>query len=106
MKTQMYDGPREVWLVRSSRNPWDRPRPSRLRLIGETSRSWLTSGDHPWSKPYCWAKNSNVIISPEEAESILWDRAHRYKISKEVEGGNDATVLRQIAALIGYREGA
>lgn len=72
--------------------------PSKMTIIGETSRSWLTG--YRW-KPHKTAKKDTVFISDEQAAKIIWARQNDYKIAQAVERA-DAEILIKIAELIGF----
>ena len=70
-----------------------------VEITGETSRSWVTLyGKCPKRGGHGWA------LTEAEVDDDVWAHDHRYKISNRICHRYDvpASVLREIAKLIGY----
>jgi hypothetical protein len=93
----------EIWLIQKD----GKAGPTKYRYQGQTSRSWLVG--YSW-KPNKKAKKDYQPISEEDAlrisAEIAWSSKHRWKISEAVRYKADFATLRQIAALVGYKESA
>jgi hypothetical protein len=88
--------PKTVWLT--SEGGW----PSKSRLIGETTRSWVSGTGRCLRK---WAKCDYKIIPEEEALELQWANENRYKIGRNIQHGrHTAEQLRRVAEIIGYTE--
>ena len=76
-------------------------------IVGETSRSWLvgysttsrTQTKVAKKGPFC-----GVAFSEEEIDEAAWVEENRYRINESMRYVRDATVLRKVAELIGYKE--
>ncbi len=102
-KTQMYDVPREVWLTAiGGRNQF---RPSLRAITGESKDDWfvLPMQRYPNCPPQKYAKRQWRIVAKEEAADLEWSFQHKDMIAQRVMI-QDPAILRQIAALIGYKE--
>jgi hypothetical protein len=101
MKTARIDPPRVAWArTEDGRN-------IRLRIIGENSINWITSWIGLSLDPnyaHRFPKRSTRMLSDAEVIEVEWDRENRERIAKLLSAGNDPSILRQIAALIGYKE--
>jgi hypothetical protein len=70
-----------------------------VQIVGETSRSWVTSYNGKAPKKglhHGWA------FTPEEVEDDIWFKDHRHKIRDRIDR-LDVKTLRAVAALIGYQ---
>lgn len=122
-KTQMYDVPREVgigsviWRFdvnhrvylkdpntgRSTGGPIYREHWQRYTITGETPRSWITSCHSKVPKK---GKHDGWAFSESEVDDYCWVEEYRHSLIREVSSCRNPAILRKIAALIGYREGA
>lgn len=87
-KGKSYGGPiyREHW------RPW--------LIVGEEKRSWLvTYGEG--GRPQKMAKPQ--FKTEAEVADACWMNDHRYRLSETLQRCGDVALLRQIAALIGYK---
>lgn len=102
----MADFPRKAWFIEDNGNGKHRE----VTLLGETSRSWLVG--NPW-RPVKLAKKGLLEITEEHYGKIngewQWWLKHRDAIVRQISYSSfrnlPPAVLRQIAELIGYKEG-
>jgi hypothetical protein len=87
---------RELWVKK------EHGRPQHLKVIGETSRSWLTG----WSyRPHKWSKRDYKVITEDEAREYIWAEKNAYKIARSIYEYSlrvTPAQLREIAKIIGY----
>lgn len=97
-----YDENRRVYSKDGKGGPLFREKWHKVEILGETSRSWITSyykekvpkkGAHPR-----WA------FAESEIDDACFVHDHRWKIIRAIERVYDADALRQIAAIVGYQE--
>jgi hypothetical protein len=76
-------------------------------IYGETSRSWLYG--YAWEKRKLPKRASRkelrrmgIYACRQHVEDAAYCRLHHYKLSQLVSVCDDADVLRQVAALVGY----
>ena len=70
-----------------------------IKITGETSRSWVTQHGQKLPKNGAWR---GVLLSEAAIDEWEWARKHRHRIADVVGRSDDAILLRQIAALVGY----
>lgn len=73
------------------------------KIVGETSRSWITSR---WDKkvPKKGYDRTKWAFSKEEVDLMVWANENRWKIINEVERLNQSPeLLRKVAEVIGYK---
>ena len=99
-KITMYDAPRTLLLV--ANHPGAYPYKSE-NCIGETSRSYVYR-EFEWGPSGRWAKKDYRVFTEDEYNELVWASMIRYELSKAVENCYDPAILRQIAALVGYKE--
>lgn len=79
-------------------------------IVGETPRSWVLQ--HGEKVPKRGANPATVMFNYDDVKRAAWVHENVYAIADKVrqtglrEGGNAEPVLRQIAALIDYKEKA
>jgi hypothetical protein len=88
-KTRMSSAP--IW-----REHW-RP----MKIVGETSRSWIT--DHDDKLPKSGPAPLRWCFSEEEIDRAAYIADNRHRICEEVRRIDDYETLRKVADLIGYR---
>lgn len=93
-KTQMYDAPREVWVAVK---PFGQP--CAVKLTGEDDLRWYCENSS-------YAKRLVRVVTEAEFKEYSWVVNNRYWIGTFVSAVQDPAILRQIATLIGYKEGA
>ena len=81
-------------------------------IIGETAKSWVLDasglkvpkmgGDVRYCGSGPYGKRA-VFMTQAAVDAACFRNGHQYKISKAVETCTDVAVLRQIAALVGYK---
>jgi hypothetical protein len=71
----------------------------KLKIIDETTRSWITSDGTKLSK---MNPPNGVVFSEEELNDIVFIHDHAYKISEKVRVLDDVKLLKEIATLAGY----
>jgi hypothetical protein len=71
-----------------------------MKIVGETTRSWLLSNGMKVSK------KTLVGIYPNEAavNQACWVHEHKWKIIRKTENIRDYETLRKLADLVGYDE--
>lgn len=72
-----------------------------VEVKGETSRSWIVghfSQKVPKKDPW------SVLYTEDMIDDAEWINSHKYRISQDVLRVKDGDKLRQIAAIIGYKE--
>jgi hypothetical protein len=83
-----------------------------VEIVGETPRSWIIGSDLKIPKkgedireggggPY---GKTIVYMTQEAVDAAVFRNDHQYKIARAVEACTDVAVLRQVAALVGYKE--
>ncbi len=98
--TVWYDGPRVIYLRAADVPNWWAYR--KIYAIGETSGSWLAG--YQWG-PEKYAKRRYREVAESEYRDAVFARDNISRISAEVRQLSDVAKIRQIAELIGYREG-
>jgi hypothetical protein len=84
------------------------------KIVGETERSWLVGrperpikipkkGDAVRYSASTAYGRTTVYMTQEAVNAACFAHDHRWKIGKAVEACMDVAVLRQIAALVGYK---
>lgn len=71
-------------------------------ITGETSRSWVLSSGLKVPKTGGDVRGA-VYMTRQAVEDAVFMNAHRWRIEEAVGRVLDATLLRQIAALVGYK---
>lgn len=71
-----------------------------LEIVGETRLSWILSNGSKVRKKTL----DGVLVSESQIDEACWVNDHLYMISRAVGRCTDASVLRQIAALLGVTE--
>lgn len=81
-------------------------------ITGETLKSWLIWGQKipkdGGSVRHSAAGvhgRTTVYMTQEAVDTAVFLNDYQYKIAKAVEACSDVAVLRQVAALVGYKEG-
>lgn len=70
-----------------------------MKITGETPRKWKTIwGDAFKKNPY-----QTGFFTEEMVEDRVWDKAHRYGISNQVQYKVTTEQLKKIAEIIGYQ---
>lgn len=101
----VFDGNRRIYL-RKGEGPSYRHHFKPMRIVGETSRSWLVG----WSaesacKATKFAKAAPGFFGLLDAEDAIWRNDNAYRISETIRWGRFPTdQLREIAKIIGYKE--
>lgn len=81
-------------------------------ISGQTTKSWVTTGGLKIPKAGgdvrecaggAYGKIA-VYMTQEAVDAECWRQVHRWRLAKKVEECNDVALLKQIAALVGYRE--
>jgi hypothetical protein len=95
----MYDAPKVMYLSTKYGHA------SKVDVVGETSRSWLTGPE--WSRSR-YAKSEYTVATQSDYLDFIWASMNRWKIRAKLESLTEVTPaqLRQIADIIGYKEGA
>ncbi len=75
---------------------------SKVKVTGETSRSWLVGPEWIGDRREKYSKKNYEICTGADFEEQLWRDKHQYRIGQLVGNRIDPAILRQIAALIGY----
>jgi len=79
-------------------------------ITGETRVSWLHHGRKISKRDLAAGKVRGVLTSEADLDAACYVNEHAHKIAERVQrlagGEQAATVLRQIAALVGYDDGA
>lgn len=70
----------------------------KVEIVGETSRSWLTSCHRKVPKN----GSERVCFSKQEITNQEWIHEHKYKIARLVERCHDWQVMKAIADLVGF----
>lgn len=73
------------------------------KIVGETPRSWIVDMS---SRKYKKKPDNfvNGVLTYEQVLEQVYLHDHRYRISEQVKGVNDTTILREVAKLVGYIE--
>lgn len=74
-----------------------------LTIDAETSRSWVCGPKWAQYKVPKKGPHPGFAFTQQEVDDDVWVNEHRSRIVREIEWLNDASVLRQIAALIGHQ---
>jgi hypothetical protein len=112
----MTSKPKEIWFFDVNRRIY--PKMTRFRhyssgpiwrehwvrreIVGETSRSWVTSHDQkipknaPLPRGFAWTE--------ADINELAWVKDHAHRISNYVMRCCDSVKLRQIAAIVEYKE--
>ena len=102
----LFDDNRRVYRADKSGPIW-REKWRKMLIVGETSRSWLADHSTTSRYPTKIAKKGpfhGVAFSEDEINEAAYVEDNRYQISEAVRYVRDATVLRKVAELIGYKE--
>jgi len=95
-----YDANRRVY-EEGTLGPTYRGHFRKIKITGETSRSWITDNWRimkvPKSDPW------KALCTPEMIDDGEWKHAHAYRISDRVLRDASVEQLREIAKIIGYR---
>lgn len=70
-----------------------------VKIVGETSGSWVAQNDGKINKK---APGQKWAFSQAEIDEREWVEVHRHQIREHILQVTDPAVLRQIAALVGY----
>lgn len=70
----------------------------KVKIVGETKRSWLTSCHRKVPK----AGGSGYAFSLETIERAAYVETHKRTIARAVQDCEDYDILRQVAELVGY----
>jgi len=71
-----------------------------MKIVGETTRSWLLSNGMKISKKTL----DGIYIDDEAVDQACWVREHKWKIIRKAENIRDYETLRKLADLVGYDE--
>ncbi len=71
-----------------------------IKVIGETSRSWVLNNGVKLPKKGAWP--SNYVLTDAEVDDRVWVHDYRFKIDDAVRRCNHAGTLRRVAELVGY----
>jgi hypothetical protein len=84
-----------------------------VEITGETKVSWIVGGPHSWNqtkiKKSAMKKGNSgehwiqYFVNEQDALDCAFLAANRYRVGSLVQDLTDGSVLRQIAALIGYQ---
>jgi hypothetical protein len=75
-----------------------------LKVVGETSRSWLLDGWDKLKVPKVNADPRRFAFSQAEIDEQAWLHENHYRIISKIQYSSDTQLFREIAALIGYKE--
>ena len=118
-----------IWIHQYNASRIERERWVKHIIIGETTRSWLVISEGTYTSEF--AKNTAKFLDPKDyyhrfvikvaktikpgawvgvcmsdlaVDDMCWLHDHRAHIERQIGVVNNVTVMRKIAALIGYNE--
>lgn len=96
-----FDGNRRVYRDGSS-GPVYREHWFPAKIVGETSRSWITDN---WNRkiPKKGLPGHGVALTAEDVEKDVWMNTHAYRVYEQIQRCRDYDTIRKIADLIGYK---
>lgn len=97
-----YDENRRVYAKDGKSGPIYREKWHKVKIIAETSRSWITS--YYEEKVPKKGVHTRYVFSECELEGAVYVHENRYKIIRKAERINDAETWRRIAQLVNYEE--
>jgi hypothetical protein len=85
---------------KSRREKWQQ-----VEIVGETTRSWLVGLE--WNRIKIAKKGPRdyrFLFSQKELDDDVWFHDNRYYLERHIAGVQDIGILRQVAALVGYKD--
>lgn len=99
-----FDQNRRVYAPGTTSPPIWRAHWAPIKVIGETSKSWLIGYEHrPTKLPKSQTTWTGYALSEEEIDKAEWVYKNRFVIEKKVGYLNDYDKLKQVAEIIGYK---